>query len=276
MLLLLFQLTPSNSHTSPMCGLWRIILSVTSWLPLPMITPLAFGREIDRVNRSHILIDTTLARTSQRRWASRKTTKMTTSHRCRVLEAEATPTPGDLQEIQEEVACQTLEGLIPLRFQVSTTAGEVDDKAAHLNLKGCTTIQEMTLDQIEGEEGSIDHLEADSSRCIARANSSPRMAVVLESQVAGHPGSITTDESGLFLIKATSQREIDFYDTLAPALHSAFVGCWTPRFFGTLSLHGRVETGKGSVLKPEQLSQLQTQEGQTVRPSASFCARLNL
>lgn len=203
--------------------------------------------------------------------------KTTTSLPCQVLEEEeAMPTPGDLQEIQEEVACPTLEGLIPLRFQVSTTAGEEGDKAAHLNLKGCTTIQEMTLDQTDGEEGSIDRPEADSSLCIAQANSSLRMAAVLESQVAGHQGSITTDDSGLFLIKATSQREIEFYDTLAPALHSTFVGYWTPRFFGTLSLHGRVETGKGSVLKPEQLSQLQTQQGQTVRRPASSATRLSL
>jgi hypothetical protein len=98
---------------------------------------------------------------------------------------------------------------------------------------------------------------------------------VFESQVAGHKGGITTDESGALLIKSTSQRELDFYDVLAPALVPGFVGKWTPRFFGTLALHGQVKPGSGAVLSPGQVSQLQPKDGHTVSQPFDCLFRLN-
>lgn len=55
-----------------------------------------------------------------------------------------------------------------------------------------------------------------------------------ESQVGGHKGTIQEDESGSILIKSTSPREVDFYQSLAPTLDASFVGKWTPWFYGTL------------------------------------------
>lgn len=72
-------------------------------------------------------------------------------------------------------------------------------------------------------------------------------------QVAGHPSSIQTlDSAGATLIKPATTRELDFYTSLGPSL--SLVGEWTPSFFGTLRLEGRLssptaELGAGGVLE---------------------------
>ncbi|KAK4703253.1 hypothetical protein P7C70_g2968, partial [Phenoliferia sp. Uapishka_3] len=60
-------------------------------------------------------------------------------------------------------------------------------------------------------------------------------------QVAGHPNSILSSPlSPATLIKPSSHRERDFYTNVGPALHPDLIGIWTPAFYGTLKLEGKM------------------------------------
>lgn len=62
-----------------------------------------------------------------------------------------------------------------------------------------------------------------------------------DGQVAGHPSSISQDQTGGLIIKPTNQLELDFYESTAPLLLPGFVGHWTPKFYGTLRLQGQLQ-----------------------------------
>ncbi|KAI5480925.1 inositol-polyphosphate multikinase [Pseudohyphozyma bogoriensis] len=63
-------------------------------------------------------------------------------------------------------------------------------------------------------------------------------------QVAGHVSTILASPTGnATLIKPASARERDFYTQLGPSLSDTFVGLWTPQFFGTLTLEGKMNDG---------------------------------
>ncbi|GAA5882275.1 hypothetical protein JCM1840_005433 [Sporobolomyces johnsonii] len=71
-------------------------------------------------------------------------------------------------------------------------------------------------------------------------------------QVGGHDSTILASPlSSSTLIKPASPRELAFYQHLGPSLADGeFVGLWTPAFYGTLKLEGRVAQN-GSVDKLE-------------------------
>ncbi|KAL8293222.1 hypothetical protein RQP46_000916 [Phenoliferia psychrophenolica] len=63
-------------------------------------------------------------------------------------------------------------------------------------------------------------------------------------QVAGHPNSILASPlSPATLIKPSSARELAFYTAVGPALHPDLIGYWTPAYFGTLTLQGKIGDG---------------------------------
>lgn len=65
-------------------------------------------------------------------------------------------------------------------------------------------------------------------------------------QVGGHTASIQSSPMGSSaLIKPSSAREHEFYTSVGPALHPSLVGEWTPSFFGTLTLTGKVGESRG-------------------------------
>lgn len=60
-------------------------------------------------------------------------------------------------------------------------------------------------------------------------------------QVGGHANTILASPlSASTLIKPSSPRELAFYTRLAPSLDPTLVGEWTPAFYGTLKLAGKV------------------------------------
>ncbi|GAA6032655.1 hypothetical protein JCM8097_004864 [Rhodosporidiobolus ruineniae] len=61
-------------------------------------------------------------------------------------------------------------------------------------------------------------------------------------QVGGHANTILASPlSSSTLIKPASARELDFYQRLAPNLNDGdFLGTWTPAFYGTLKLQGKM------------------------------------
>jgi len=59
-------------------------------------------------------------------------------------------------------------------------------------------------------------------------------------QVAGHPSSISQDATGGLIIKPTNQIELDFYESTAQTLCPGLIGRWTPKFYGTLRLAGKL------------------------------------
>lgn len=63
----------------------------------------------------------------------------------------------------------------------------------------------------------------------------------IANQVGGHPESILSSPlSASTLIKPASETELAFYTSLGPSLHPDFVGIYTPAFFGTLRLEGKL------------------------------------
>lgn len=60
-------------------------------------------------------------------------------------------------------------------------------------------------------------------------------------QVGGHAQTILASPlSASTLIKPSSPRELAFYQHLAPSLNPSLVRHWTPAFYGTLKLAGKV------------------------------------
>ncbi|GAA5854035.1 hypothetical protein JCM8547_008200 [Rhodosporidiobolus lusitaniae] len=80
-------------------------------------------------------------------------------------------------------------------------------------------------------------------------------------QVGGHTATILSSPlSSSTLIKPASQRELAFYQALAPSLNTSdFLGTWTPAFYGTLRLEGKVREEGGGV---EKLDTAGDEEGQ--------------
>ncbi|GAA6064619.1 hypothetical protein JCM10212_006573 [Sporobolomyces blumeae] len=74
-----------------------------------------------------------------------------------------------------------------------------------------------------------------------------------EHQVGGHASTILTSPlSSSTLIKPSSPVELAFYQSLGPSLADGdLVGIWTPAFYGTLSLQGKVN-GEGQVEQLER------------------------
>jgi len=66
--------------------------------------------------------------------------------------------------------------------------------------------------------------------------------VPLASQVGGHAG-VSTSEDGSLLIKPALTREVSFYQHLTSDPAFASLRPYIPRFYGTLSLQGKVEDG---------------------------------
>jgi inositol-polyphosphate multikinase len=67
----------------------------------------------------------------------------------------------------------------------------------------------------------------------------------LAHQVAGHASQVLASSSGAVVIKPCRPVELAFYATLGPRLSPSLVGVWTPKFYGTLKLQGRLnEDGK--------------------------------
>ncbi|KPV77608.1 uncharacterized protein RHOBADRAFT_51441 [Rhodotorula graminis WP1] len=70
-------------------------------------------------------------------------------------------------------------------------------------------------------------------------------------QVGGHANTILASPlSASTLIKPSSARELAFYQHLAPSLDPHLVGEWTPAFYGTLKLAGKVHPEGGVAQVP--------------------------
>lgn len=65
-------------------------------------------------------------------------------------------------------------------------------------------------------------------------------------QVGGHASTIKLSDDTSIVNKPLSVNEHLFYTTLGPSLHEDFVGTWTPAFYGTLTLQGKI-TADGAV-----------------------------
>lgn len=69
-------------------------------------------------------------------------------------------------------------------------------------------------------------------------------------QVGGHAASITLSPTGSSTVmKPASETELTFYQRVGPTLNNlvsgGFIGEWTPAYYGTLTLQGRMtEDGK--------------------------------
>ncbi|GAA5971026.1 hypothetical protein JCM11641_004116 [Rhodosporidiobolus odoratus] len=76
-------------------------------------------------------------------------------------------------------------------------------------------------------------------------------------QVGGHAATILASPlSSSTLIKPSSPRELEFYQSIAPTLnHGNFLSDWTPAFYGTLKLEGRVTEQGGAVQKLDPASE---------------------
>jgi hypothetical protein len=64
-------------------------------------------------------------------------------------------------------------------------------------------------------------------------------------QVGGHVASITLSPTGASTVmKPASETELAFYQNLGPQLNAivpgGFIGEWTPAYYGTLTLEGRM------------------------------------
>ena len=65
---------------------------------------------------------------------------------------------------------------------------------------------------------------------------------ILASQVGGHAG-VSTSEDGSLLIKPALPREVSFYEHLRSNSVFASLKPYVPKFYGTLRLQGKVESG---------------------------------
>ena len=70
----------------------------------------------------------------------------------------------------------------------------------------------------------------------------PSSLVSYDAQVAGHASNVRASASGSVIVKPTLRREIDFYETLAHSLHPELLNTWTPKFYGTLRLEGKLDS----------------------------------
>lgn len=71
------------------------------------------------------------------------------------------------------------------------------------------------------------------------------MADTFAHQVGGHAASITLSPTGSSTVmKPASETELNFYQQLGPELDDLapgnFIGEWTPAYYGTLTLQGRM------------------------------------
>jgi 1D-myo-inositol-tetrakisphosphate 5-kinase/inositol-polyphosphate multikinase len=62
----------------------------------------------------------------------------------------------------------------------------------------------------------------------------------LAHQVAGHASGVLASSSGAVVVKPCLPVELAFYTALGPKLSNSLVGMWTPKFYGTLKLQGRL------------------------------------
>ncbi|KAM0753950.1 SAICAR synthase-like protein [Meredithblackwellia eburnea MCA 4105] len=70
------------------------------------------------------------------------------------------------------------------------------------------------------------------------------------SQVGGHPNTIQASPlSSSTLIKPSLPVERNWYQQVGPSLHPDYIGVWTPAFFGTLKLEGKMDDNTGKVEK---------------------------
>ncbi|KAE9387854.1 SAICAR synthase-like protein [Gymnopus androsaceus JB14] len=60
-------------------------------------------------------------------------------------------------------------------------------------------------------------------------------------QVGGHPGSVSTTEDDSFIIKQSTQLEMEFYSIMAQARAMAKLGRFVSQFYGTLRLEGEMD-----------------------------------
>lgn len=93
-------------------------------------------------------------------------------------------------------------------------------------------------------------------------------------QVGGHPLTIFTtptpssdnkeenkEENGSTIIKSLTEKELNFYTTLGPKLNSDLIGVWTPNFYGTLKLEGKL--GKDGKIEKSNEESLEGQQVST-------------
>lgn len=71
----------------------------------------------------------------------------------------------------------------------------------------------------------------------------------LKSQVGGHPG-VQNSSDGSLIAKPCLHPELEFYQEIATNPALAHFKRLVPRFYGTLKLHGKVETPKGGEVDP--------------------------
>jgi 1D-myo-inositol-tetrakisphosphate 5-kinase/inositol-polyphosphate multikinase len=69
---------------------------------------------------------------------------------------------------------------------------------------------------------------------------------VLKSQVGGHANGVLTTEDDMLLIKPTLPLELQFYQTVATTVEPELDALrpFLPKFLGTLTLEGEVDTDK--------------------------------
>ncbi|KAK4057215.1 hypothetical protein OIO90_001710 [Microbotryomycetes sp. JL221] len=73
-------------------------------------------------------------------------------------------------------------------------------------------------------------------------------------QVGGHDQTVKpmSDDSSI-VNKPANASELAWYTTLGPRVHSTLIGDWTPQFYGTLTLQGKVDDD-GNVIAPVNAS----------------------
>jgi hypothetical protein len=64
--------------------------------------------------------------------------------------------------------------------------------------------------------------------------------IPLVHRVAGHEDGVLASSSGAVVVKPCQPAELAFYTNLGPKLSETFVGTWTPKFYGTLQLQGKM------------------------------------
>ena len=93
-------------------------------------------------------------------------------------------------------------------------------------------------------ESARDTSRKSTARCSASANiiASREMATAQRfAQVGGHAATLLLSEDSSIVNKPSSTSELQFYTQLGPSLGvEDLIGGWTPQFYGTLTLQGKM------------------------------------
>src|SRR5690349_8739573 len=87
-------------------------------------------------------------------------------------------------------------------------------------------------------------------------------------QVGGHAATIVLSDDSSMVNKPSSPNEQRFYSSLAPEILPGFIGTWTPAFYGTLSLQGKVADDGSIGAVPEETDKALSEVRRRVSASA--------